>query len=84
MLGQEVTLSTREADALRDAAVAAAGRSTQRRDLSLLLERGLQTGSTVALSRAEAAELAGLIAEGHFSSNLALLRQALLFALGGG
>ena len=81
VIGQLVTLSEREAEELRDAAVADAGRSTTRRDLSLLLKRGLRTKATVALSRAEARELAALISDGRFSTNLALLRQALLLAL---
>jgi len=67
-------LSGREAEALRDVAATDAGRSTTRRDLSLLLERGLRTKTTVALSRAEARELADLLATGAFGSNLALLQ----------
>ena len=81
VIGQLVTLSEREAEELRDAAVAEAGRSTILRDLSLLLERGLRTRATVVLSRAEARELAELTKAGRFSTNLALLRQALLRAL---
>jgi hypothetical protein len=50
-------------------------------DLSLLLERGLRTKTTVALSPAEARELADLLATGAFGSNLALLQEALLLAL---
>jgi hypothetical protein len=46
----------REVDAAADA-----GRSTTRRDLSLLLARGLRTKTTVALSRAEGRELAELL-----------------------
>jgi hypothetical protein len=81
VIGQLVTLSEREAEELRDAAVADAGRSMTRRDLSLLLERGLRTVATVVLSRAEARELAELMRAGRFSTNLALLRQALLQSL---
>ena len=81
MIGQRVTLSEREAEELRDVAAADAGRSTNRRDLSILLERGLRTKTTVALSGAEARELADLLATGRFSSNLALLQEALLLAL---
>jgi hypothetical protein len=44
-------------------------------------ERGLRTKTTVALSRAEARELADLLATGAFGSNLALLQEALLLAL---
>jgi hypothetical protein len=46
-----------------------------------LLERGLRTKTTVALSRAEARDLAELLTRGGFGSNLALLREALLSAL---
>jgi hypothetical protein len=81
VIGKLVTLSEREAEELRAVAAADAGRSTTRRDLSLLLERGLRTKTTVALSRAEAHELAELLTRGGFGSNLALLRQALLSAL---
>jgi hypothetical protein len=81
VIGTLVTLSEREAEALRDVAAADAGRSTTRRDLSLLFERGLRTKSTVALSRAEARELADLLATGAFGSNFALLQEALLLAL---
>src|SRR5205085_3371549 len=49
VIGQRVTLSEREAEELRRAAAADAGRSSARRDLSLLLERGLRTKATVAI-----------------------------------
>jgi hypothetical protein len=81
VIGKLVTLSEREAEELRDVAAADAGRSTTRRDLSLLLERGLRTKTTVALSRAEARELAELLTSAGSGSNLALLREALLSAL---
>jgi len=79
--GQRITLSEREGEELRDAAAADAGRSSARRDLSLLLERGLRTKATLALSRAEARELAELLAGGGVSTNVALLQDALLLAL---
>ena len=75
VIGKLVTLSEREAGELRDVAAADAGPSTTRRDLSLLLERGLRTKTTVALSRAEARDLAELLTRGGF------LREALLSAL---
>ena len=81
VIGKLVTLSEREAGELRDVAAADARRSTTRRDLSLLLERGLRTKTSVALSRAEARDLAELLARGGFGSNLALLQEALLSAL---
>jgi hypothetical protein len=82
VLGQIVTLSEREAEELRRAAAAAAGRSSARRDLSLLLERGLQEHTSVSLNRGEARELAELLGTGGFSTNLALLQEVLLSALG--
>jgi hypothetical protein len=81
VIGQRVTLSEREAEELRRAAAADAGRSSARRDLSLLLERGLRTRATIAISRAEARELTELLNAGGFGSNFALLQEALLLAL---
>jgi hypothetical protein len=66
VIGKLVTLSEREAEELRAAAAAETGRSSARRDLSLLLDRGLRTRTTVALSRAEARELAELLRERRF------------------
>jgi hypothetical protein len=71
VIGKLVTLSEREAGELRDVAAADAGRSTTRRDLSLLLERGLRTKRTVALSRAEARELGVAIERFELLSDLA-------------
>jgi hypothetical protein len=48
---------------LRDAAAADAARSSLRRDLSLLLERALSTGTTLALRRSEVRELEALLRE---------------------
>jgi hypothetical protein len=81
VIGKLITLSEREAEELRAVAAAGAGRSTTRRDLSLLLERGLRTKRAVALSRAEARDLVELLRSGCFPSNLALLQEALLAAL---
>jgi len=81
VIGQIVTLSEREAEELRQAAAADAGRSSARRDLSLLLERGLRTKKTVALNRSEARELTELLDAGGSGTNFALLREALLLAL---
>ena len=80
VIGKLVTLSEREAEELR-AAAAAAGRSSARRDLSLLLDRGLRTRTTIALSRAEARELAELLRSGGVRADLALLQEALREAL---
>jgi hypothetical protein len=82
VIGHGITLSEREAEELRQAAAADSGRSSARRDLSLLLERGLRTKQTVALSRAEARELAELLASGGVNTNFALVQDALLLALG--
>jgi hypothetical protein len=49
-----------EALQLRDAAAACAGRWSAARDLSLLLDRGLQSHQVLALRRAEAQTLAQL------------------------
>jgi hypothetical protein len=81
VIGKLVTLSEREAEELRAAAAAEAGRSSARRDLSLLIERGLRTRSTVALNRAEARELIELLTSGGVRSDLALLQEALREAL---
>src|SRR5207244_6291611 len=81
VIGKLVTLSEREAEELRAAAAAEAGRSSARRDLSLLLDRGLRTRTTIALSRAEARELAELLRSGGVRADLALLQEALRAAL---
>jgi len=57
-------------------------RLVPRRGLSLLFARGLRTKTTVALSRAEARELAELLTTTELGSILTLLREALLWALG--
>jgi hypothetical protein len=49
---------------LRAAAAADAARSSVRRDLSLLFERAVSTGTTLALRRSEARELEALLREG--------------------
>jgi hypothetical protein len=81
VIGKLVTLSEREAEELRAAAAADAGRSSARRALSVLLDRGLRTRTTVALSRAEARELSELLRSGGFRADLALLAKALREAL---
>jgi hypothetical protein len=72
------SVSEREVEELRVAAAAEAGRSRARGDLSLLLDRGLRTRTTVALSRAEACEL---LRSGGFRTDMALLQEALREAL---
>ena len=80
-IGKLVTLSEREAEQLRAAAAAEAGRSSTRHDLSLLLDRGLRTRTTVALSRAEARELVELLRGGGFRTDLVLLQEPVREAL---
>lgn len=84
VIGKVVTLSESEAEELRAAAGAEAGRSSARRDLSLLLDRGLRTLATVALNRAEARELAEFLASRGFRADLRLLQEALREALADG
>jgi hypothetical protein len=81
VVGQLLTLSEREAEELRRAAAADAGRSSSRRDLSLLLARGLETQTTVVLNRAEARGLAELLDAGGLPTNFALLQETLRGAL---
>jgi hypothetical protein len=58
--GRRVDLDPGEAVQLRDAAAACAGRSSAARDLSFLLDRGLNRHQVIALRRAEAQTLAQL------------------------
>jgi hypothetical protein len=81
VIGKLITLPECEAQELHAAAAAHAGRSSARHDLSVLLDRGLRTRTTVALSRAEARELAELLKDGGFRTDLALLQEALREAL---
>ena len=76
VIGTLVTLSERDPEELRAAAAADAGRTSARRDLALLLERALPTRTTIALSRAEARELAVLATTSGFAANLGLLEKA--------
>jgi hypothetical protein len=82
VIGRPVTLSEREAEEVRDAVGADAGRSIARHDLALLLERGLRKRTTVALNRAEARELGELLESSRLSVNLALLQEAVRRARG--
>jgi hypothetical protein len=61
--GQVVTLEREDAERLRDAAAAAGALSSRRRDLALVLDWALSSERVVALRRAEARELAQLLAE---------------------
>ena len=75
--GVVANVSSTAVAALRDAAASDAGRSSARRDLSLVLTHALQTGKRVALRRAEARELALLIAENPGLSGLETLETLL-------
>ena len=70
-----------EAEELRAAAAGDAGRSSARRDLSVLLDRGLRTRTIVALSRGRGARAGRAPEGGGFRTDLALLQEALREAL---
>jgi hypothetical protein len=65
--GVLTTLEDGDAQRLRDAAAAAAGRSGAHRDLSLLLDRALATHKRIALQRGEARALEELLASDDFA-----------------
>ena len=75
--GELVHLDDAVAAAARDAAAADAARSSARRDLSLILDRALESGTTIALRRAEMRELAALLDEHPEATQFDRLRQAL-------
>ena len=61
ILGRMLTVSPTVVGRLRDLAAARAGQSSSQRDLSLVLERAVRTGTTVALHRGEARALLELV-----------------------
>ena len=61
--GQVVSLRSEDAERLRAAAASAGATSSRRRDLALVLEWALASSRIVALRRAEARELAALLAD---------------------
>ena len=61
--GQVITLRRDDAERLRVSAAAASAFSSRRRDLALVLDWALSSPRVVALRRAEARELAQLLAE---------------------
>jgi hypothetical protein len=74
--GGRTDLRREDVSVLRDAAAAQAGRSLAARDLSLLLDRALERGSSVALRRAEVQtliEVARDVALDDVAAQLALL-----------
>ncbi len=72
--GQVISLRREDAERLRAAAAAAGAASSRRRDLALVLDWALASDRIVALRRAEARELAALLAE---DGSLADLGEAL-------
>jgi len=74
MRGQTITLRREDAERLRASAAGTAGLSTRRRDLALVLDWALSSPRVVSLRRAEARELAQLLAE---DPSLAELGEAL-------
>ncbi len=72
--GQVISLRREDAERLRAAAAAAGAASSRRRDLALVLDWALASRRIVALRRAEARELAALLAE---DGSLADLGEAL-------
>lgn len=79
--GQRVGVSRDAAARLRDSAAAEAGHSNSARDLSLILDRALHTGATVALHRGEARALVKLLARDSEDAELVALAAAI--SLGG-
>jgi hypothetical protein len=77
VFGATVLLSRREVTALREAAAARAGVSSRHRDLSLVLNRALETGG-VSLTRPELTALFALVEEApaRFASVGGELRRA--------
>jgi hypothetical protein len=61
--GQVITLRREDAERLRAAAAGTAAFSTRRRDLALVLDWALSSPRVISLRRAEARELAQLLAE---------------------
>lgn len=72
--GQVISLRREDAERLRAAAAAAGAASSRRRDLALVLDWALASPRIIALRRAEARELAALLAE---DGSLADLGEAL-------
>jgi len=68
--GQLVSLRREDAERLRAAAARVAATSSRRRDLALVLDWALASPRIVVLRRAEARELAALLAEDHSLADL--------------
>ena len=68
--GQLVSLRREDAERLRAAAAGVSATSSRRRDLALVLDWALASPRIVALRRAEARELAALLAEDQSLADL--------------
>ena len=77
ILGQAVRVSPTAVGKLRDLAAAEAGRSNSARDLSLVLDRALRTGTIVALHRGEARALLKFLDREAADPELAALAAAI-------
>lgn len=76
ILGRVVTAPPSIVAKLRDFAATRAGQSLSHRDLSLALDRALQTQSTVVLQRGEARALLELVEEKKADTEIAALGEA--------
>jgi len=81
ILGRMLTVSPALVGRLRDLAAARAGQSSSQRDLSLVLERAVRTGATVALQRREARALLELVEAEPDDAELARIAEAVRAAL---
>jgi len=77
ILGHLMTVSTDTLKKLRDRAAAEAGRSSFARDLSLVLDRALRTGATVALHRGETRALFALLEKEQADPEIGALAAAI-------
>jgi hypothetical protein len=81
ILGRMLTVSPALVGRLRARAAARAGQSSSQRDLSLVLERALRTGATVALQRGEARALLELVETEPADAELAGIAEVVRAAL---
>jgi hypothetical protein len=81
ILGRMLTVSPAVVGRLRDLAAARAGQSSSQRDLSLVLERAVRTGATVALQRGEARALLELLEVEPEDAELAAIAEVVRAAL---
>jgi hypothetical protein len=77
IFGHLTSVSTDTLEKLRDRAAAEAGHSNSARDLSLVLDRALRTGATVALHRGETRALLTLLEDGTTDPEITALAAAI-------